>query len=313
MRHFSPAPSYSSPVVVRRLPSPDFVPSHSLTRNTSVFNGVYSLHRFRCILSFHLDYFLSSPLLDSILASAFLILRSFTSSLTIMQLLRSFSLLSLALSPLVHSYPGRQATSLDPTIEARDDWFNCGGLTVKKDRLADSGGFGEVYLGRRQTKRGTEPVAIKKFTAAQTGYSNVRYLPQSSKLMEVYATCTHKGAQYAITEWVTGDNLRKIAFSETETLNDQALSNIFTAALDGLRRLHANNPPLAHGDIKPANIMASQSRSRSTLIDYDYLTTSATKDHFCGSSRYVSPGKKPIQMLSSSNISACHRRMLTSL
>lgn len=112
-----------------------------------------------------------------------------------------------------------------------------------------------------------------------------------------------KGALYIVTEYIHGANLEDVIFDVNEREKYPALStprkhNIATNISQAIGYLHGNNPCVLHCDIKPANILVSQSFDVVKLCDLDIskvrtmerkTITTSNKDVIPGTPSYTAP------------------------
>ena len=149
-------------------------------------------------------------------------------------------------------------------------------LVYNDEDLIGSGSYAKVYKGEL---RGTT-VAIKKIRIKREA-STKRIVEQE---MVIHSHLKHpnivtflgasfgKGALYIVTEYIHGANLEDVIFDVNEREKYPALStsrkhNIATNISQAIGYLHGNNPCVLHCDIKPANILVSQSFDVVKLCD----------------------------------------------
>ncbi|HEY5422636.1 MAG TPA: protein kinase [Ilumatobacteraceae bacterium] len=99
-----------------------------------------------------------------------------------------------------------------------------------------------------------------------------------------------------VMNWIDGVDLQQVMEQEGQpglALHD-VIEDISSVA-DALDHLHAHNPPIVHGDVKPANLIRSD-EGRVVLVDFDIAATAATVGT-AGTTGFIAPevagGDKP--------------------
>jgi serine/threonine-protein kinase len=84
------------------------------------------------------------------------------------------------------------------------------------------------------------------------------------------------GNRYYVMEFLTGSDLQKLLRESRAGLPAERVVSIFEGVLAGLSRIHAQQPPVIHRDIKPPNIQITESGVK--LIDFGIARRSQDSD-----------------------------------
>ena len=110
-------------------------------------------------------------------------------------------------------------------------------------------------------------------------------------LEAVYDAFFCDGNTYVVEELIDGETLAEYIQMEGLFTEKEVLS-IIKEVCDGLEKLHSQNPPLIHRDIKPGNVML-RSDGSVKLIDFDtvrsYKDTKNQDTVLLGTKEYASP------------------------
>lgn len=110
-------------------------------------------------------------------------------------------------------------------------------------------------------------------------------------LAAVYDAIFCDGNTYVVEELIDGETLAEYIQMEGIFTEKEVLS-IIKEVCDGLEKLHSQNPPLIHRDIKPGNVML-RSDGSVKLIDFDtvrsYKDTKNQDTVLLGTKEYASP------------------------
>ena len=187
----------------------------------------------------------------------------------------------------------------DGVIPISDLYFN-----PDKDNIG-AGAQVQVYVGLWRTKR----VAIKKLISGSTGLRGAQLLQKGSreldKLCRAAQTCRNVVKIYGVSYDDTNLYLvMQLLEQSLESVVDAVQSdddNAPRVGLDlarllrlgedlyrGLSDLHSLSPPMAHCDIKPANVLLDE-RGEAHLVDFG-LAHSAMNTHAAGSKIASSQG-----------------------
>lgn len=149
------------------------------------------------------------------------------------------------------------------------------------------------------------PVALKVYPVtgedAEALWAEARVLmslaPHASLPVVRGDFLTEDGSRYVLVmNWVDGRNLQQVLDDEGDPglPLHEVIDNLAQVA-DALDLLHAHEPPIIHGDVKPANIVRASS-GRAVLVDFDIASAHARQGRF-GTVGYVAPevaaGEKP--------------------
>jgi len=99
-----------------------------------------------------------------------------------------------------------------------------------------------------------------------------------------------------VMNWIEGHDLQEVLDDEGNPgIPIQDVIEDLTSVADALDHLHAHNPPIVHGDVKPANLVRSDD-GRVVLVDFDIAVTTTTYGT-AGTSGFIAPevaaGDKP--------------------
>ena len=194
----------------------------------------------------------------------------------------------------------------DPTESPRDGVIPFSDLYFNPDKdNIGAGAQGQVYVGRWRTKH----VAIKKLTSGFTGLRGAQLLQMGSRELSKLRVAAQSCNNVVKIKGVSHDETNVYLVME---LLDQSLESVVDAVqsddydaprvgLDparllrlgedlfrGLSDLHSLSPPMAHCDIKPANVLLDE-RGEAHLVDFG-LAHSAMNTHAAGSKIASSQG-----------------------
>jgi serine/threonine-protein kinase len=181
------------------------------------------------------------------------------------------------------------------------DVFGLLGTDIEnKYRVSDvvgEGGFGVVYRGwHRSFER---PIAIKclkvppHFTseAQQLFLENFRQegrlldalSTEHSSIVRVYdfgVTETSKGRRvpYLVLEWLDGVNLEDELAERSKSLGELEAVELLRPAVEALGKAHAMDPPVAHRDVKPANLFLAETKEGRRLKVLDFGIAKAMQE-----------------------------------
>lgn len=142
------------------------------------------------------------------------------------------------------------------------------------ERFLGKGGFGQVYLGRDEQLLG-KPVVIKELLAsAASGQGLALFNREADTLISLkhaaiptcYAFFEELGHHYLVLEYMRGPTLLE-AIGKHGRFAEDVVRNIMLRLLDVLDYLHAQDPPLVHGDLSPENVIILPA-GRIGLIDF---------------------------------------------
>ena len=108
---------------------------------------------------------------------------------------------------------------------------------------------------------------------------------------------THDGARYVVVmNWVDGTDLQQVLEEQGDPgLPLQDVIDDLAQVANALDHLHGHEPPIVHGDVKPANVVRTP-KGRIVLVDFDIAGAHAGKGRL-GTVGYVAPevaaGEKP--------------------
>ena len=90
-------------------------------------------------------------------------------------------------------------------------------------------------------------------------------------------------------DWIEGTDLDALLRSEGRPGLDPALAiGYLEQAAEALEHLHAHDPPVVHGDVKPANLILTSS-GRVVLVDFGLSSTPADEQRRAGTAGFVAP------------------------
>jgi len=108
---------------------------------------------------------------------------------------------------------------------------------------------------------------------------------------------TSDGDKYVLViNWIEGDDLQTVLDDEGNPgLRLEDVIKDLSSVADALDHLHSHNPPIVHGDVKPANLIRSDD-GHVVLVDFDIAIGSAMQGT-AGTSGFIAPevcgGDKP--------------------
>ena len=136
---------------------------------------------------------------------------------------------------------------------------------VEQYELVDglgTGGFGEVYLGRKKSDQ--EYVAVKRLYSNRPGKRFVKEAtvlrqyshPAIVKYLDYFETESSSGARSSILilEYLQGETLNRSVAAHSQGLETERVLKIFLQYLSALDFLHNAKNPIIHRDIKPSNL-----------------------------------------------------------
>ncbi len=97
---------------------------------------------------------------------------------------------------------------------------------------------------------------------------------------------------YLVLDWIAGENLRtRLRREGTPGLPYDMVIAAISDVAAALDHLHAHDPPVLHGDVKPANIVVSEDGStpRAVLVDFGLATSAHTAELGGATLAYASP------------------------
>ena len=90
-------------------------------------------------------------------------------------------------------------------------------------------------------------------------------------------------------DWIEGMDLEALLEAEGRPGLDPALAiGYLEQAAEALEHLHAHDPPVVHGDVKPANLILTSS-GRIVLVDFGLSSTPTDELRRAGTAGYVAP------------------------
>ncbi len=163
-----------------------------------------------------------------------------------------------------------------------------------------AGGFGSVYLAKHESlgKRYAVKVLRQKFSDSTEFRS--RFHEEALKLSRVEDENIVRvidfgewdGSQYMVTEYIEGQELSSIIYSEKASVLRAA--RIMQQVASALSEAHAKN--IVHLDLKPGNILVSQKRGRDIVkvIDFGLAemyseTRAGRQQNIAGTCSYMAP------------------------
>ncbi|KAG8946164.1 hypothetical protein FRC04_012019 [Tulasnella sp. 424] len=197
-------------------------------------------------------------------------------------------------------------------------------LTTLNSSHIGSGGYGEVILAKLdESELSAREVAVKQLRTVGTNGVRIRVALRLARELKIWAKVKHPNilgligyylsenyevAQLVSPFMVNGNVLKYIAELRPDTTKRLDFVRDITA---GMGYLHSRDPPICHGDLKPANVLIDDS-THAVLCDFglasiaDEAYTSSgltTSQSLKGSTRYMSPelvtGEEPKQTLAS--------------
>lgn len=82
---------------------------------------------------------------------------------------------------------------------------------------------------------------------------------------------------YLIMDWIEGKNLERIVEEQGDPgLAVSTALDYISQAAEALDHLHSHDPPIVHGDVKPANLILTE-RGRAVLVDFGIAASSREK------------------------------------
>ncbi len=143
--------------------------------------------------------------------------------------------------------------------------------TYEVRRKIGEGGGGNVYLGWHV--RLQKPVAIKKLKGRFVGRINERHEADILKglhhkyLPQVYDFLQIGEDVYTVIDYIDGNSMKEY-IGHRAVFEEKQVIRWTCQLLEALEYLHTQDPPIIHGDIKPANIMIDKN-GNVCLIDFN--------------------------------------------
>lgn len=143
--------------------------------------------------------------------------------------------------------------------------------TYEVRRKIGEGGGGNVYLGWHV--RLQKPVAIKKLKGRFVGRINERHEADILKglhhkyLPQVYDFLQIGEDVYTVIDYIDGNSMQEY-IRHRAVFKEKQVIRWTCQLLEALEYLHTQDPPIIHGDIKPANIMIDKN-GNVCLIDFN--------------------------------------------
>lgn len=98
-----------------------------------------------------------------------------------------------------------------------------------------------------------------------------------------------KSRYYVVLDWIDGKNLASLLEEAEEPgLPVDAVLEYLVQVAAALDHLHAHDPPIVHGDVKPANIVVTDA-GHAVLVDFGIARTATHRADRLGTSGYVAP------------------------
>src|SRR5688572_18223323 len=161
--------------------------------------------------------------------------------------------------------------------------------------VAGEGGQGSVL--RAQDHQHDRVVALK-VRAAGAGIERSALLSEARILLNL---SPHPGVplvrddffvdeQYVVVmEWVEGTDLRTLLDRQGDPgLPVGSVLGYLTEVAEALDHLHRHEPPIVHGDVKPANIILN-AKGRAVLVDFGIATVGEGRVAGSGTRGFVAP------------------------
>lgn len=135
--------------------------------------------------------------------------------------------------------------------------FQQGRYTVRHEISRDVCG---ILLLAQDRKMANREVAIRQLPDGGITATQMQHIAQltHATLPSVYDLFEENGQRYLVLEHPTGQTLADIALGPR--LNEGVVVAWARQVAQGLAYLHQQNPPLAHGDVRPVNIVLQEGR-----------------------------------------------------
>ncbi len=147
------------------------------------------------------------------------------------------------------------------------------------DKVLGRGGMGAVYLARQQALA-DRPVAVKEMElsglepneqqqAVRQFHREASFLAhlRHPNLVRVTDVFSEHNRHYLVMEYIEGRSLQDILAQRRDPFSWEQVKPWALALADVLRYLHAQDPPILFRDLKPSNVMISDS-GKLHLIDF---------------------------------------------
>jgi serine/threonine protein kinase len=148
-----------------------------------------------------------------------------------------------------------------------------------------------TYAVKALSRRGLEPRQQRfqqreiELHSQASGHENVVSLVKIIDEID----CTYVVMEYC----PEGDLFSNITEKNRYVRNDYMARNIFLQILSAVEHCHAMS--IFHRDLKPENILVTNGGNTVKLADFGLATTeNSTSDYGCGSTFYMSPGKRAV-------------------
>jgi len=164
--------------------------------------------------------------------------------------------------------------------------------------LLGEGGFGAVYRAWDTRLNGpcalkenfsTTPEAERQFAQEATILFNLRH-PGLPMVFD-YFSVSGQG-QYLVMVFVEGQDLQAVLDASSDPLTESKILPWIAQICDALSYLHAQEPPIIHRDVKPANIKITP-QGQAVLVDFGISKVYDPKLKTTIGARAVTPGFSP--------------------
>jgi serine/threonine-protein kinase ULK/ATG1 len=176
--------------------------------------------------------------------------------------------------------------------------------TVSKESLLGKGSFSKVYKGiytgpTTDLIEKDTPVAIKIINTSTLSPKSLRILEDESDIMRTLKKNPHPNivrcydiyhkynSIFIVMEYCDSGDLKKIL---KKPIKEEYVRFYFLQFAHGLKHLHDNN--IIHRDIKPRNILLTNSKKTLKIADFGfarYSNDNSLYDTICGSPLYMAP------------------------
>ncbi|XP_017852225.1 dual specificity protein kinase pyk3 [Drosophila busckii] len=162
------------------------------------------------------------------------------------------------------------------------EFNNC--VQLKDNEPLGSGNFGTVYKASWLNDNAEQTIAVKRFN--HIAEENIASLSSAVKLMQqvkhehiiaIYGlNIDNEQRTLLLMEYAENGSLYNYIYADKRDYNQELALHWMYQCAKGLAHLHALQPQIIHGDLKPQNMLLSNGYRTLKLSDYSQITEQAT-------------------------------------